>query len=80
MTLDKYKDILYSPHHVSRTHPPMDRISRAAHFSPFAALVGFEDMIDETNRRTEEFFGENEDSLSILNEKIKKIRRACKVL
>ena len=38
-----YSDILNDPHPVSRRHHPMSRLNRAAQFSPFAALTGYED-------------------------------------
>ena len=47
-----YDDIIRLPHHVSKVHPQMPLRDRAAQFSPFAALVGYEDVIDETARRT----------------------------
>ena len=50
----RYDDILYLPHHVSRTHTPMPRLDRAAQFAPFAALTGYEAVIEETARRAEE--------------------------
>lgn len=49
-----YSDILHLPHHVSLTHPQMPRGDRAAQFAPFAALTGFEGVIDEAGRLTEE--------------------------
>jgi hypothetical protein len=50
----KYDDIIRLPHHVSKTRPHMSRLDRAAQFAPFAALTGFESVIDETARRAEE--------------------------
>ena len=50
----RYDDILYLPHHVSPTRPKMLRLDRAAQFAPFAALTGYEAVIDETARRAEE--------------------------
>lgn len=47
-----YADIIDLPHHVSKDRPHMSMHDRAAQFSPFAALVGFEDVIDETARIT----------------------------
>ena len=47
-----YEDILLLPHHVSADRPHMSLHDRAAQFSPFAALVGYEDVIDETARLT----------------------------
>lgn len=49
----KYDDIINLPHHVSLRHAPMPRQSRAAQFAPFAALVGYGDVIEETARLTE---------------------------
>ena len=51
---DDYKDIINLPHHISSVHPQMSMESRAAQFSPFAALTGYEDAIKETGRLTEE--------------------------
>ena len=45
--------MLYLPHHSSVVHPRMPRKSRAAQFSPFAALAGHEDAIFETGRLTQ---------------------------
>ena len=49
-----YEDILHLPHHVSSEHPPMSPESRAAQFSPFAALTGYEGVIEETTRLNED--------------------------
>ena len=48
-----YADILHLPHHQSKTHPQMSMLSRAAQFSPYAALVGFDGVIAETGRLTD---------------------------
>lgn len=50
-----YEDMLDLPHHVSKRHPPMPLSARAAQFSPFAALAGYEDAIKETARQTGDF-------------------------
>lgn len=49
----KYDDIIDLPHHVSSKHPQMPLEDRAAQFSPFAALVGYEAAISEAARKTE---------------------------
>ena len=49
-----YDDIINLPHHVSESHPHMPNIERAAQFSPFAALTGFEEAIEETARLTDD--------------------------
>ncbi len=46
----KYEDMLMMPHHQSAKRPHMSLQDRAAQFSPFAALTGYEDAISETAR------------------------------
>lgn len=48
-----YDDIIDRPHHVSKTHPQMPMGERAAQFSPFAALTGYERVIRETGEEHE---------------------------
>ena len=52
-TTEKYGDIIHLPHPVSEKHPRMPMQDRAAQFSPFAALTGYEEAIYETGRLTE---------------------------
>lgn len=47
--MGKYDDIINLPHHVSTEHPRMSMSDRAAQFSPFAALTGYDDAIREKN-------------------------------
>ena len=49
----RYDDIIGLPHHVSKKRKQMDPLSRAAQFSPFAALTGYEDYIFEESRFTD---------------------------
>lgn len=60
----KYQDMLYRKHPVSAKHPHMPMQDRAAQFSPFAALTGYENVISETGRLTEEkrLFEESQDT------------------
>ena len=51
---DEYKDIINLPHHVSSKRPQMPMLDRAAQFSPFASLTGYDDAIHETGRLTDE--------------------------
>ena len=48
----KYEDMINLPHHVSDHHPQMSLHDRAAQFSPFAALTGYGDAVEETARLT----------------------------
>jgi len=47
-----YADIINLPHWESPTRPRMSRYNRAAQFSPFAALTGYDDIIREEARET----------------------------
>ena len=53
--------MLHLPHPVSATHPRMSLQDRAAQFSPFAALTGYEDALKETARLTDRFIELDED-------------------
>ena len=52
--MNNYDDIINLPHHISKNHKRMSIQNRAAQFSPFAALTGYENAINETKRITEE--------------------------
>ena len=49
----EYDDIIGLPHPVSADRPHMPMIDRAAQFSPFAALTGYDAAIEETARLTD---------------------------
>lgn len=70
---NNYDDIINLPHHVSNKHPQMSMRDRAAQFSPFAALVGLDDSIAETNRQVEQFVELDENYLQELDEKLQDI-------
>lgn len=67
--MDGYEDILNLPHHVSKTRPQMSMLDRAAQFSPFAALTGYDDAIKETGRLTDEKIEMDEDRKAALDMK-----------
>ena len=60
----RYDDIIHLPHHVSR----------AAQFSPFAALAGHEAAIRETARLTDERAELDENAKAVLDEKLRMIQ------
>lgn len=62
----QYADIIDLPHHTSKTRPRMDRIKRAAQFSPFAALTGYGDLVAESARYTAERVELDDDERQIL--------------
>lgn len=49
-----YNDIIDLPHHQSRGRKQMSLYDRAAQFSPFAALTGYDEIIAEEGRLTDE--------------------------
>ena len=51
--MDSYEDILYEKRYVSPNRAPMSQADRAAQFSAFAALTGFDGVIRETGRLTD---------------------------
>lgn len=66
----QYDDILNLPHHVSATRPQMPMSDRAAQFSPFAALNGYDDAIKETGRLTDDRLELDDEELRELNTKL----------
>lgn len=46
-----YSDMIDLPRHVSTKHLHMSQSDRAAQFAPFAALTGYDDMIDEAGEQ-----------------------------
>lgn len=66
----KYDDIIHLPHPVSGKRPRMSVHDRAAQFSAFAALTGFDGVISETARLTDGCIELDEGGMWILNEKL----------
>lgn len=63
----KYDDIIELERPVSRKHPPMPMEERAAQFSPFAALTGYENVIQEAARLTARKLELDEDAKQEIN-------------
>ena len=70
MIMEEYDDIINLPHHVSKNHPPMPMMNRAAQFAPFAALTGYDAVINETGRLTDGFIELDENKKEQLNRRI----------
>lgn len=62
-----YDDIINLPHPTSAKHPRMSLYDRAAQFSPFAALTGYDDAIAETARLTDRRIELSETDMDRLN-------------
>lgn len=69
-----YEDIINLPPHISKKHPQPTMMDRAARFAPFAAITGYEEMVLEEARVTEERIDLDEGALSLLNEKLNMIQ------
>jgi len=67
----RWDDILLLPRPVSPKHPPMSPSARAAQFSPFAALTGYEEAVEETARLTEVYTEPDEDEKELLNRQLR---------
>ena len=72
--MGKYDDIISLPHPVSKTHPPMPRAERAAQFSSFAALSGYEEAVEESARLTEMRTELDRDALEALDGTVRALR------
>ncbi|MBQ9511073.1 MAG: hypothetical protein IJR55_05225 [Clostridia bacterium] len=71
--MGKYDDIIQLPHHVSSRRKHMSNYERAAQFSPFAALTGYEDIISETARLTDERVELSDEYREAIERKLQKI-------
>lgn len=74
----EYDDIIDLPYQKSQKHPHMDLYDRAAQFSPFAALTGFDDAIAETGRITEERIELDENAKEAMDSCYREIREKLK--
>lgn len=71
----RYDDIIHLDRPVSPRHAPMPRQSRAAQFSPFAALTGYDDAIAETERLTTPRIELDDSRRAILSDRLARLRR-----
>ena len=69
----KYADIINQSRPVSPKHTPMSMLNRAAQFSPFAALTGYDAAVKETARLTDEKIALDEYAKSMLSDKLQMI-------
>ncbi len=73
MNENPYADILLLPHHQSDTRPHMSLNQRAAQFSAFDALTGFDEVIDETGRLTDRRKELSETEAELLDDRLSEI-------
>lgn len=72
---ETYEDIIALPYPHPSRHVPMPMQERAAQFAPFAALTGFENVIQETGRLTEAWGERTESSDQMLDEALRCVSR-----
>jgi hypothetical protein len=73
----KYDDII-NLEHPKLKHPRMSIYNRAAQFSPFAALTGYEDAVKETARLTDKKIIIDEETKVLLDTKLQYINSIIK--
>lgn len=77
MLYRSYDEIINLKHHVSYKRAHMTKEMRAAQFAPFAALTGYEAVVKETARVTEQYReldeSEKEQICRVLGEVLKKL-------
>ena len=71
-----YADIIDLSHHQSAKRKHMSLHDRAAQFAPFAALVGYDEMVDEEARLTDRQIAPGESDLEVLNQKFRLLAEA----
>ncbi len=72
--IHRFDHIINLPHHVSRVREPMSAWSRAAQFSPFAALTGYDAAVKETARLTTERMEIDDDTKQKLSQRLNMIQ------
>jgi len=68
-----YADIISLPHHQSASRPHMSLHDRAAQFAPFAALSGYEEMVDEEARLTDREISLGDSDLDLLDRQFRRL-------
>lgn len=68
--MSNYDDIIKHDRYMLKYHLPQPIQKRAVQFSPFAALTGFDEEIDETARITDSQINLSEDDAVLLNQNL----------
>ncbi len=68
--IKRYDDIIHLPHPEPSTHPRMTMENRAAQFSPFAALTGYDEATREEARLTDEKKELSDDMIEMLDARL----------
>lgn len=73
--IGEYDDIINLPHPVSKTRARMSPVDRAAQFSPFAALTGYDAAVQEAGRLTCDRAELDEDARLEINDVLMELSR-----
>ncbi len=69
--MNRYSDIINIPYRKSNKRQRMSNIERAAQFSSFAALTGYEEAVEETARLTDRRYDLSDTAIETLDRKLK---------
>lgn len=69
--MNKYSDIINLPYRKSTERQRMTNVERAAQFSSFAALTGYEDAVEETARLTDRRYNLSDTAIETLDRKLR---------
>lgn len=72
--MSEFDDIIHLSRPVSKNHPPMPLISRAAQFGAFKALTGHAEVLSEEARITDSWNEITAEKTEILNRRIAKAK------
>ena len=75
---DNYEDIINLLHYTSNKYPRMSLEARSAQFAPFAALTGYDEVLIETARLTNERIEIDETIKVIIDSKLQIIKEHIK--
>lgn len=76
--MDKYDDIINLPHYEPKYHPRMSKYKRSAQFAPFAALVGYDEQVQECSRLTDKRLEIDDELKEKINNKLNKLNELIK--
>lgn len=77
-SLEKYKDIIDLEHPEPKNHKRMDKLTRAAMFSPFAALTGYHEQVEETGRLTDQKIDLTDEAKETISMKLNEVEKNLK--
>ena len=76
--MSNYDEIINLPHYELKYHKRMSMEARAGQFSPFAALTGYSELVNETSRLTDRKIELSEEEKIELDRKIQIINNNIK--